>query len=208
MELILKYFPDLSDKQRDQFKEMGKLYRDWNEKVNLISRKDIENLYERHILNALAIAKLIQFQPGARILDLGTGGGFPGLPLAVLFPEVKFKLVDSVGKKVKVIEDISEKLGLENIEVENIRGEDLEGQFDFIIGRAVCPLDKFAEMVKKNLKEESQHEIENGILYFGETGNIKDQNILEKIVEYKIENYFQEEYFQDRKVLYLSKSSL
>lgn len=208
MDLILKYFFELTEKQKEQFQKMGEVYQEWNEKVNLISRKDIENLYERHILNALAIEKIVSFKEGTRILDLGTGGGFPGVPLAVIFPEVKFKLVDSIGKKIKVIEDIAKKLDLKNVEVENIRGEELEGQFDFVIGRAVCPLDKFAKMVQKNIRKESRHELENGILYFGETLNITDKDILEKVAEYKISNYFQEEYFGERKVLYLSKEAL
>ncbi|MCK5080572.1 MAG: 16S rRNA (guanine(527)-N(7))-methyltransferase RsmG [Candidatus Moranbacteria bacterium] len=208
MELILKYFPELSEKQKEQFEKAGKLYLEWNEKINLISRKDIENLYERHILNALAIAKIIDFKPGTRILDLGTGGGFPGIPLAICFPKAKFILVDSVGKKIKAIKDIIERLELKNIEVQHLRGEEVEGQFDFVVGRAVCSLDKFAEMVKKNIRKKNQHEIENGILYFGETVNIQDKNILEKIVKYKIENYFSEEYFKDRKVLYLNSRDL
>ncbi len=208
MDLILKYFPNLIETQKVQFTKMGELFNKWNEKINLISRKDIENLYERHILNALAIGKIIQFKPGTQILDLGTGGGFPGLPLAILFPEVKFKLVDSVGKKLKAIEDIVDKIGLKNVEVRHLRGEELEEKFDFVLGRAVCSLDKFAEMVAKNIRKESQHEIENGILYFGETCNIKNQQILEKVKEYKIDNYFSEEYFQERKVLYLANSSL
>ena len=208
MELILKYFSNLTEEQKKQFRKIGELYQEWNEKINLISRKDIENLQERHILNALAIAKVIQFKPGTTILDLGTGGGFPGIPLAIFFPEVKFKLVDSIGKKIKVIQEIVKELELKNVEVENIRGEELEGQFDFVIGRAVCSLDKFFKMVRKNIRKESYHEIENGILYFGETKNIQDENILEKIVEYKIENYFSEDYFTDRKILYLNAIGL
>ncbi len=208
MDLILKYFPDLTEKQKEQFEKAGKLYAEWNEKVNLISRKDIENLYERHILNALAIAKIIDFKPETTVLDLGTGGGFPGIPLAILFPKVKFSLVDSIGKKIKVIEEIVKGLELTNVGTRNLRGEELEGQFDFVVGRSVCSLDKFAGLVRKNLRKESRHELENGILYFGETANIKDKNILEKVVEYKIGKYFSEEYFIDRKVLYLSRSSL
>ncbi len=208
MDLILKYFPELTEKQKKQFEKMGELYVDWNQKVNLISRKDIDNLYERHILNALAIAKIIKFKKGAEILDLGTGGGFPGMPLAILFPEARFLLADSIGKKLKAIEDISNKLGLKNVEVQHLRGEELEEKFDFVVGRAVCPLDEFARIVGKNLKKENQHELENGILYFGIRENIKDKNILEKVVEYKISNYFQEEYFGERKVLYLSKEAL
>ena len=211
MELILKYFK-LSQHQKKQFQALGDLYSDWNQKINLISRKDIENLYERHILNALAIAKIIEFKPDAEILDLGTGGGFPGLPLAILFPEVKFKLVDSIGKKLKVIEDISNKLGLKNIETQQIRGEDLQEKFDFVIGRAVCPLDEFAKMVKNNIKKESQHQLKNGILYFGATANIKDKDILNppagELIAYNISDYFEEEYFEDRKLLYLNVSKI
>jgi len=208
MELILKYFPDLTEKQKMQFEKMGKLYVEWNEKVNLISRKDIENLYERHILNALAIAKIIDFKPGTTVLDLGTGGGFPGIPLSVIFPEAKFSLVDSIGKKIKVIQEIVKGLELTNVGTRNLRGEELAGQFDFVVGRAVCPLDKFAGLVRKNLRKGSHHEIENGIFYFGETSSIEDSKILEKVVEYKIEKYFSEEYFKERKVLYLSRASL
>jgi 16S rRNA (guanine527-N7)-methyltransferase len=202
MEIITKYFPDLSPQQKNRFESLGGLYQDWNQKINLISRKDIENLYERHILNALAIAKIIEFKKDAEILDLGTGGGFPGLPLAVLFHGTKFKLVDSIGKKLKVIEDISSKLGLKNIETQQIRGEKLQEKFDFVIGRAVCPLDEFVKMVKNNIKEESQHQLKNGVLYFGSTGNIKDKDILENSIAYNISDYFEEEYFKDRKVLY------
>jgi 16S rRNA (guanine527-N7)-methyltransferase len=212
MDLILKYFPNLTERQRSQFEVLGDLYSDWNKKINLISRKDIENLYERHILNALAIAKIIEFKPGTEILDLGTGGGFPGLPLAILFPEVKFKLVDSIGKKLKVIEDISNKLGVKNIETQKTRGEDLQEKFDFVIGRAVCPLDEFAEMVKDNIKPKSQNSLKNGILYFGATGNIKDKDILNppagELIAYNISDYFEEEYFKDRKLLYLNVSKI
>lgn len=208
MELISKYFSDLTEEQEKQLEKAGELYRNWNEKINLISRKDIENLYERHILNALAIAKIINFKSRTRILDLGTGGGFPGIPLAICFPEANFVLVDSIGKKIKVIQEIVKGLGLMNVKTKNIRGEELNGKFDFVIGRAVCPLDKFIEMVKGNLKNKDENEIENGIFYFGETGNIKNRNILDKIKEYKISEYFEEKYFIDRKVLYLSRSSL
>jgi len=208
MKLILKYFPNLTKTQKAQFEKMGKLYIEWNEKVNLISRKDIENLYERHILNALAIAKIIDFKPGTIVLDLGTGGGFPGIPLAVIFPEVKFILVDSVGKKIKVIQEIVKSLELDNVKTQNIRGEELRGKFDFAVGRAVCSLDKFARLVQKNLIKGGHHQIKNGIFYFGETTNIEDKNLLEKVAEYKIENYFPEEYFKERKVLYLSKIDL
>ncbi len=208
MNLILKYFLDLTDVQKVQFEKAGKLYLEWNEKVNLISRKDIENLYERHILNALAIAKIINFKSGTLVLDLGTGGGFPGIPLAIFFPEVNFVLVDSIGKKIKVIQEIAKELGLTNIETKNIRGEELNGKFDFVVGRAVCSLDKFSEMVKGNLKSKNENEIENGIFYFGEISNIQDKNILDKIEEYKIEGYFSEEYFVDRKVLYLNRRNL
>lgn len=208
LKIITKYFPDLSPQQKKRFESLGGLYQEWNQKINLISRKDIENLYERHILNALAIAKIIEFKTETEILDLGTGGGFPGLPLAILFPEVKFKLVDSVGKKLKVIEDISNKLELKNIETQQIRGEELEEKFDFVIGRAVCPLDEFAEIVKDNIKPKSQNSLKNGILYFGATGNIKDKDILENSIAYNISDYFEEEYFEDRKVLYLNVSKI
>jgi len=202
MKLVLKYF-NLSQQQKNQFQMLGVLYRDWNEKINLISRKDIDNLYERHILNALVIGKIINFKPGTRVLDLGTGGGFPGLPLAILFPEIKFKLVDSIGKKLKVIENIVDKLELKNIETEQIRGEELRGKFDFVVGRAVCPLDDFAKIVRENIKKESRHNLKNGILYFGATENIEDKNILENLIAYSISEYFEEEYFVDRQVLYL-----
>lgn len=164
MDSIKQYFPDLSEHQLDQFRQLGPLYREWNEKINVISRKDIDNLYEHHVLHSLAIARVVQFKPKARILDLGTGGGFPGIPLAILFPETSFTLVDGTRKKITVVTEVAEAIGLSNVTARHIRVEELKGQFDFVVTRAVARLEKLVPWSFRLIKEKQQHGLPNGLL--------------------------------------------
>lgn len=156
MDIILKYFTNLSDKQREQYLKLDSLYHDWNSKINVISRKDIDALYEHHILHSLAIAKVIKFRPGTKVLDLGTGGGFPGIPLAIMFPETHFRLIDGTGKKIKVVNEVAQAIGLENCEAEQIRGEYETGKYDFVVSRAVMPLPDLVSLIKKNIAKNSK----------------------------------------------------
>ena len=157
MNLIEKYFPRLSDEQRQQFEQLDALYRDWNAKINVISRKDIDNLYEHHVLHSLAIAKAINFRPGTKILDFGTGGGFPGIPLAIMFPDCQFKLIDGTGKKVRVAQEVATAVGLKNCQPEHLRGEDEKGRYDFVVSRAVMPLPDLVKIVRKNIEKRQQN---------------------------------------------------
>jgi len=204
MELIKKYFPDLTATQMEKIDQMGELYQSWNAKVNLISRQDIDTLYERHILHSLGIAKVIQFKPGTAILDVGTGGGFPGIPLAILFPEAKFHLVDSVGKKIRVVQEIAKALELDNVNAEQIRAERLEDTYEFVVSRAVTRLTPFVGWVRKNISRNSFHSLRNGILY------LKGGDLAEEIAElnlktrtYALSDYFTEEFFETKKVVYV-----
>ena len=165
MQLILKYFPNLSEVQIDKFKKLEVLYQDWNLKINVVSRKDIDELYLRHVLHSLAIAKVVQFKAGSKILDVGTGGGFPGIPLAIMFPEVQFHLVDSIAKKLKVVEEVVEGLGLANVKTTHSRVEDINGTYDFIVSRAVAAMPTFVNWVKGKITKKQQNELKNGILY-------------------------------------------
>jgi len=201
---ILKYFPNLTPEQIVRFEKMDPLYRDWNGKINLISRKDIDSLYEKHILHSLAIAKIIDFRPGTRILDVGTGGGFPGIPLAILFPSCHFVLIDSIGKKIKVVQAVSEDLGLKNVTAIHGRVEDVKEEFDFVISRAVTTFPAFVGLVKKNILRKPQNALPNGIIY------LKGGDIQEEIKDYKrnievteISNFFNEPFFETKKVVYL-----
>ncbi|MDR0231427.1 MAG: 16S rRNA (guanine(527)-N(7))-methyltransferase RsmG [Dysgonamonadaceae bacterium] len=204
MELIKKYFPDLSDKQFKQFESLYDLYIDWNSKINLISRKDIENLYEKHILHSLGIAKVIRFTDNSAILDVGTGGGFPGIPLAIMFPKAWFLLVDSIGKKVKVAENVALSIGLENVECRHCRVEDEKREFDFVVSRAVMPLPDLVKIAKKNIIKEQQNALPNGFLCL-KGGELQHelQPYKNKAVLYDLSDYFKEEYFQTKKVVYL-----
>lgn len=204
MELIKKYFPDLTASQMEKIDQMGELYQSWNAKVNLISRQDIDTLYERHILHSLGIAKVIQFKPGTAILDVGTGGGFPGIPLAILFPEAKFHLVDSVGKKIRVVQEIANALELDNVNAEQVRAEKLDDTYEFVISRAVTRLTPFVGWVRKNINRNSFHPLRNGILY------LKGGDLAEEIAElnlktrvYSLSDYFTEEFFETKKVVYV-----
>lgn len=201
---ILKYFPNLTPEQLKCFEKMAPLYRDWNEKINVISRKDIDSLYEKHVLHALSIAKIISFRPGTKILDVGTGGGFPGIPLAILFPTSQFVLIDSIGKKIKVVQAVAEELGLKNVTALHTRVEDVKEEFDFVISRAVTAFPAFVSLVKKNISRKPLNSLPNGIIYlkggdFQE--EIKDFTRLVEISE--ISNFFNEPFFETKKVIYL-----
>ncbi len=205
MELIKKYFPDLSEVQIKQFESLYELYLDWNSKINLISRKDIENLYEKHILHSLGIAKVIRFSDDSAVLDVGTGGGFPGIPLAIMFPKVWFLLVDSIGKKIRVAENIASSVGLENVECRNCRVEEEKREFDFVVSRAVMPLLDLVKIAKKNIIKDQQNAIPNGFLCL--KGGELQQEILpykNRVVVYDLDDYFEEEYFKTKKVIYLN----
>jgi len=203
LEQILKYFPFLTEQQINQYSLLGKLYPDWNEKINVISRKDIDHLYERHVLHSLAISKLIQFRPGSTILDIGTGGGFPGIPLAIMFPESNFKLIDSIGKKIKVVEDIAKNLGLNNLEAKHQHSNELRLKFDFIVSRAVTAFPEFVELAAGKIKPKNINSLPNGIIYLkggdltGEIEPFKSQ-----IVLHPISRYFTEEFFETKFVVY------
>jgi 16S rRNA (guanine527-N7)-methyltransferase len=203
MNLISKYFPDLSDVQRQQFDALQGLYEDWNSKINVISRKDIASLYLRHVLHSLSIAKIIHFKESTRILDIGTGGGFPGLPLAILFPEAKFHLVDSINKKLKVVNGVSESLGLQNIKTTHARAESIKGQYDFIISRAVTNMPDFVSWIKNRVAKKSIHEISNGILYL-KGGNLSEElKLYTKATTYNISAFFEEDFFETKKIVHL-----
>lgn len=204
MDIILKYFPDLSDVQRSQFAALYDLYHDWNSKINVISRKDIDSVYEHHILHSLAIAKAIKFRPGTRVLDLGTGGGFPGIPLAIMFPEASFRLIDGTGKKILVVKEISKAIGLENCEAEQLRGENETGKYDFVVSRAVMPLPELVRLVKKNIAKPQRNSLPNGLLC------LKGGNVNEEIKPFKhivdvteIAKMFSEEWFKQKYLIYV-----
>lgn len=203
-ETIFQYFPELTNEQRSQFSQLYNLYRDWNEKINVISRKDVDNLYVNHVLHSLGIAKVQVFKPGAAILDVGTGGGFPGIPLAILFPETNFHLVDSIGKKIKVVNAVADALGLKNVRGEQIRAEQIKSQYDFIVSRAVTRLKEFYGWVHNKVKNESIHELDNGILYL-KGGDLEEElNELRKpYALYNLSDYFKEEFFETKKVVYV-----
>lgn len=203
-ELISAYFPQLTDVQKEQFKKLHPLYQEWNSKINVISRKDIDNLYVNHVLHSLGIAKVVAFKPGASILDVGTGGGFPGIPLAILFPETQFHLVDSIGKKITVVRNVAEGVGLKNIRAEQIRAEQVKGQYDFIVSRAVTRLKEFYGWIHQKVRKDSRHELYNGILYL--KGGDLDEELAElkkphQVIE--LSSFFKEEFFETKKVVYV-----
>lgn len=204
MEEIKKYFSKLSPTQLLQFEQLYDLYVDWNAKINVISRKDIENLYVHHVLHSLAIAQVISFKPGSTVLDVGTGGGFPGIPLAILFPEVRFTLIDSIGKKIKVGTEVSKAIGLQNIELKHLRVQDEKGRFDFVVSRAVMPLDDLVKLVRKNLSKEGKNSLPNGLIC------LKGGELQHEILPYKnvadmfdVSDYFSEEFFKTKKIVYV-----
>jgi 16S rRNA (guanine527-N7)-methyltransferase len=202
--IISQYFPNLSAEQQQQYDALEALYRDWNEKINVISRKDIDHLYEHHVLHSLAIAKVIRFKPGTRILDFGTGGGFPGIPLAILFPECEFKLIDGTGKKIRVAQEVCQAVGLRNCHPEHLRGEDERGQFDFIVSRAVMPLPDLVKLMRKNISKQQHNALPNGILCL-KGGDLQAEiRPFHKIVETTdISTFFREPWFKEKNVIYL-----
>ncbi len=205
MEVILKYFPDLSEAQKSQFGQLEALYTNWNAQINVISRKDIEELYVRHVLHSLGIAKVQPFKPGASILDIGTGGGFPGIPLAILFPDSQFILVDSIGKKIKVVNEVAKDLGLKNVTGIHGRAEQVKEHFDFIVSRAVTRMKPFYQWTKGKFKKASIHELKNGILYL-KGGDLKEE-LAESKLRYKIHDlpdFFDEPFFETKKVVYVA----
>lgn len=203
MDLILKYFPELTERQREQFAAMLPLYEDWNSKINVISRKDMANFYEHHVLHSLAIAKVQPFKTMADILDVGTGGGFPGIPLAIMFPHANFYLVDSIGKKIKVVQDVAQQLDLKNVRAEQLRAEQVDGDYDFIVSRAVTSLSEFAGWVRGKVSDCHYHRLRNGILYL-KGGDLSDELApFKKARTWDISDFYQEEFFQTKKVIYL-----
>ncbi|BBE17204.1 rRNA small subunit 7-methylguanosine methyltransferase GidB [Aquipluma nitroreducens] len=205
MEILTKYFPDLTDQQMDQFGRLGALYEEWNAQINVISRKDIEQLYERHVLHSLAIAKVIQFNPQTTVLDVGTGGGFPGIPLAILFPETSFMLIDSIGKKIKVVNEVASALGLTNVTAEHIRVEEVKQKFDFVVSRAVTAFPRFVSMVQTKVASQSKNDLPNGILYL--KGGDFDEEIepfRKQIEVYELQSFFQEEFFETKRLIHMS----
>lgn len=202
MEGIRKYFPGLSPTQWQQFAQLEPLYREWNAQINVISRRDIDQLYERHVLHSLGIAKVISFKSGTDILDVGTGGGFPGIPLAILFPECHFHLVDSIGKKIKVVRAVATALGLSNVEAEQIRAEQLPDKYDFVVSRAVTQLDEFYGWVRTKFNKAYQHELRNGILYL-KGGDVTELKPVGKYKLYPLSDYFEEEFFATKQVVYI-----
>jgi 16S rRNA (guanine527-N7)-methyltransferase len=203
-DIIYKYFPDLTTHQKQQFEQLPELYSYWNAQINVISRKDIDLLPERHVLHSLGIAKVIQFLPGEHVLDVGTGGGFPGIPLAILFPETQFYLVDSIGKKIKVVTEVAKAIGLENLKAEHNRAEQVAGKFDFVVSRAVTQLKDFYPWVKNKFNNQSKNKLPNGILYL--KGGDLEQEIAESklsVQQFQLSEFFNEEFFETKKVIYV-----
>ena len=204
MDIILKYFPNLTQRQKSQFSQLQNLYTEWNNKINVISRKDIGNLYLKHVLHSLSIAKVTNFSAGTRILDVGTGGGFPGIPLAILFPNVYFSLVDSVGKKINVVKQVSDSIGLKNIRAVHTRVEEVDDNFDFVVSRAVTKMEIFQFWVRNKISSRQRNQILNGILYL-KGGDLNDElKGIKNIQLFNISDFFQEEFFESKKVVYIS----
>ena len=204
MNSILKYFPTLSDTQKQQIAMLDSLYRDWNAKINVISRKDIDNLYVHHVLHSMAIAKALSFKPGTKILDFGTGGGFPGIPLAILFPEVEFKLIDGTGKKIRVVTEVANAIGLKNIVAQHQRGEEEKDKYDFIVSRAVMPLPDLVKIVRKNISKTQRNAMLNGIFVLkGGDLDAEIHNYRKNVEVLPISNWFEDQWFKEKNVIYL-----
>src|SRR5690606_1377454 len=204
--LILKYFPEVSDLQKEQFARLENVYREWNEKINVISRKDMDSLYEKHILHSLGIAKVMAFKPGTKVLDVGTGGGFPGIPLAILFPEAHFTLIDSIGKKITVVKAVSEEIGLQNIEAVHGRAEQLKQKFHFVVSRAVTQMPEFLRWMKGKFEKEQLNSRHNGVLYL-KGGDLAEELAGLRCEIFQLKHFFDEEFFETKKVVYLSKGN-
>ena len=203
MQLIQKYFKELSPLQVEQFSKLQELYKDWNLKINVVSRKDIDELYLRHVLHSLGIAKVIKFKPGSSVLDVGTGGGFPGIPLAILFPETQFHLVDSIGKKIKVVKEVVEGLGLENVQATHSRVEDVKATYDFIVSRAVAQMETFVRWTKGKIAKKQQHDLKNGILYLKGGDLTEELKTYSKASLYDLSDYFEDPFFETKKIVHL-----
>ena len=204
MKIIRKYFPDLNDTQLEQFERLQPLYAEWNAKINVISRKDFTEFYERHVLHSLGIAKFIRFKDGSKILDVGTGGGFPGIPLSIFFPKVEFLLIDSIGKKIKVVNNVIHELGLKNVKAEQIRAEQIKLKYDFVISRAVTQLPEFVTWVRKNIDRKQKNPIPNGIIYLKGGDLTEELKPLKKnIFVQDLAEYYEEEFFETKKVVHL-----
>lgn len=203
MEQILHYFPDLTPLQKEQFAKLYDLYSDWNAKINVISRKDIDELYTRHVLHSLGIAKVMAFKPGAAVMDVGTGGGFPGIPLAILFPETNFYLIDVIAKKIKVVNEVAIALGLKNVKAEQKRAETVNEEFDFIVSRAVTNMPDFVKWVKDKTKKDSVHDFKNGILYLKGGDLTEELAVYQTVQLFDLSDYFSDEFFETKKVVYL-----
>jgi 16S rRNA (guanine527-N7)-methyltransferase len=203
MEFILKYFPDLTVVQINQFKQLEELYQDWNSKINVISRKDIDELYVKHVLHSLAIAKIQKFEPGTYVLDVGTGGGFPGIPLAILFPETRFYLIDVILKKINVVKAVAEALELKNVKAEQMRAENVKGDFDFIVSRAVTNMPDFVSWIKDKIKKQQKHELKNGVLYLKGGDLTEELAAFPNAKEFNIAAFFEGEFFETKKVVHL-----
>jgi len=204
IEIITKYFPELSEKQKQQFEMLDALYRDWNAKINVISRKDIDNIYVHHVLHSLAIAKAIRFKDGSRILDFGTGGGFPGIPLAIISPRTHFKLIDSTGKKVTVANAVADYIGLKNCSFQHLRGQEEKGIYDFVVSRAVMPLPELLRIVKKNISKTQRNSVPNGVICL-KGGSVEEEikPVKKKAEVTEISSWFEEEWFKEKKLIYV-----
>ena len=207
MDLVNKYFSDIYNEQKIKLLELKQHYVKWNQKINVVSKKSLDNFYLHHVIHSLAISKIIKFKRRSKVLDIGTGGGFPGIPLAILFPEVNFFLVDSIGKKIKVVNDIANKTKLENIQTLNIRAENIDTKFDFIVSRAVCEMSQFLKIIKSKLKEDSRHKINNGLFYL-KGGDLYHElkNIPHK--SYDISSFYEERFYSTKKIIYVSKKHI
>jgi 16S rRNA (guanine527-N7)-methyltransferase len=204
MQEIIQYFPNLTEKQLEQFGRLAELYAEWNAKINVISRKDIDELYTRHVLHSLGIAKVMEFKPGATVLDVGTGGGFPGIPLAILFPETNFYLIDIIGKKIKVVQGVAEALGLTNVRAEQKRAETVKEEFDFIVSRAVTNMPDFVKWVRGKIKKDQNHDLPNGILYLKGGDLTEELQVFQKVTLYNLSDYFSDAFFETKKVVHLA----
>lgn len=204
MQEIIRQFPNLTEKQLQQFTQLETLYKDWNAKINVISRKDIDALYTKHVLHSLGIAKVMDFKPGAAVMDVGTGGGFPGIPLAILYPETNFYLIDVIAKKIKVVQEVAKALGLDNVKAEQKRAENVEEQFDFIVSRAVTNMPDFVKWVRGKVKKDQNHDLPNGILYLKGGDLTEELEVFQKVTLYNLSDYFADEFFETKKVVHLA----